>query len=209
MFNETLRCGHVINASEENAGGWPVTDMRNFLNTRVLRALPIDCRSALRLVTIKSSAGSGSSEIVYSQDYLFAPSYTEMGGTTSIPYTEEGAHFGWYNSNEFRVKYRGILVPDYKHVYTTSSDPSGTSSNNVQAGDLWRNNSYGIYYMYIPKEIHNKHNYNNADGYYEYTVAAADGNGLWIASATYATRSPDIQFNTNYHIISQYGYISS
>ena len=45
--------------------------------------------------------------------------------------------------------------------------------------------------MYISQDIASKHQFSNID-LWEGILSAADGKGIWVASADYATRSPEI-----------------
>lgn len=92
-LNQTRR----INSSNTNAGGWydPAnnrTELRNWLNNNLLKALPTKFQQMLSVVNITSSIGNGKNEsydITTAQDRLYLLSSTEIFGSTSAPYKWE------------------------------------------------------------------------------------------------------------------------
>ena len=104
-----------------------------FMNTRIYNAFPTAYRSILKKVRIPSTAGNGSSEIVYSDDYVFAPAIAEVYNMSQSPYGDEGTLIPWFTNGGSRVKFVGQIVPPDSQVYTMSTDPSSASSNDVKA----------------------------------------------------------------------------
>ena len=87
-----LNTTYQMNSSNTNAGGWPATKMRTYLNQTVLYALPTVWRNVIKSVQVLSSAGETSPEIVTSIDKLFLFSNAEVGGSvTTVPYCNEVA----------------------------------------------------------------------------------------------------------------------
>ena len=84
-----LNATRAMNGSNTNAGGWPATAMRSFLNNSLIKDFPIQWRRMIQQVEVLSTAGASSTEIVKSNDYLFLPSYTEVGFGTTDPYINE------------------------------------------------------------------------------------------------------------------------
>jgi hypothetical protein len=67
-----------MSSSGSNAGGWPATSLRTWLNDRIYKALPVSYRAILKRVRVCSSAGNLSNEIVYSDDLLYVPALAEL-----------------------------------------------------------------------------------------------------------------------------------
>ncbi len=106
-----LNATRRINPSNTNVGGWPATDMRNWLNNTVFPTLPPFWRSLMKKVIVRSSKGETLPDIVTSEDYLFLRSASEVGfNTDAVPYKDEidpGAEdiaFALYTDNASRIK---------------------------------------------------------------------------------------------------------
>ena len=100
-----------MNPKDTNAGGWPVTEMRTYLNQTVLYSLPTVWRNVIKSVQVLSSAGETSAEIVSCVDKLFLFSRAEVGGNVNdVPYSNEidpGAEtktFALFTDNNSRIK---------------------------------------------------------------------------------------------------------
>lgn len=97
-----------MNPTSVNQGGWAATAMRDWLNTRVLQALPAQWQMILQKVDVKSTIGNMSTtEFATSQDFLWLPSCKEVGfNVSSAGYTSESnATFNLFTDNASRVKY--------------------------------------------------------------------------------------------------------
>ena len=193
-LNNLLLNEMVMAYSSSNAGGWPASKMRVWENDRIYKALPVSYRAILKQVRVCSSAGSMSSEIVYSDDYIYAPSLIEVSGNSQIPYGDEIQSSGsnkmipWYTSDISRIKFLGQFAPSNPNTFYSTEDPTINDSNNVTAGDIWYRNSYGTYYMFIPKSEYDRHEYKGDN------IVASNG-GLWYQSAYWFTRTPDVSYN--------------
>jgi len=162
IANSLLDCGYRIDSDYSNVGGFPVTDMYTFLNTRIFNALPTVYQSILRQVSVKSSAGNSSSEIVAADTYIYIPSAYEIMNSSVSPYPEEGekdSYISWFTNPQSRIKYCGITIPDGSRYFNASEDPTTVSSNNVIAGDIWSPSSSN-YYIYVPESEASRHSYN-------------------------------------------------
>lgn len=197
IMNNLLTNGHVMNNGYSNAGGWPATSMNTFLNSRIYKALPIGYRSILKRVRVNSSAGNRSSEIVYSDNYLYIPSLTEVSGMSSTPYSDEGKHITWLNTDLQRIKFSGQIVPTTSRHFSSNDDPTATATNNVTAGDTWTYNN--DYYIYVPSAVSSKHRYRGTN------MAANDG-GLWLRASEWWQRSPNINYDGQFAYVSNSGY---
>lgn len=69
--------------SNINAGGWQNSDIRTYLNGTFKAGLPDAIRNNLKALTIKTSAGSQSSSLNTTEDYVWLPRGYELIGTTS------------------------------------------------------------------------------------------------------------------------------
>ena len=192
--------GHQMNTSNTNAGGWEESLMRTKLMPRLRQAMPTVWQSMMKQVRIGASAGSQSTEIILSDDYVYLPCTTEMNNNTSNPYVNEGSYISWYTSNALRVKFRGYKIPDGASYYSTNTDPTTNSANTVKFGDVWihtGNDSIG-------------HTYVDADYLAQYGVTpsetASDGGG-WIKAASWWLRSPSAAGSTNFWSVTSYGYV--
>ena len=184
--------GQVMNpAPNTNAGGWEASRMRTFLNTRFLAALPTVWQSMLKQVKISASAGSQSTEILISEDYIYLPCLTEMNNASDSIYPSEGDYITWYTSNPARVKFRGYKIPDDSTRYTASSDPSTSSTNNVKEGDVWiHSGNSSIGYTYVTQQYLDEYGITP-----KYTASIGGG---WIEATHWWLRSPYVGNSTHF-----------
>ena len=76
--------GYFINSSNTNAGGWPSSSMRSFLNTTIFNKLPEELKSNGMIIdtSVVSGHGSASGEINFtSTDKLYLLSIVEILGS--------------------------------------------------------------------------------------------------------------------------------
>ena len=206
IANSLLDCGYIMNTNSTNAGGFPDTELYEFLNTRIFNALPTVYQSILKKVSVKSSAGNNSTEIVAADTYIYVPSVYEVTANSTSPYPEEGekdSFIAWFTNPQTRSKYNNINVPDGSRAFTSSEDPTTVSSNNVIPGDVWYTNS--MYYIYISADDASKHVYSsiNQSGYAG-TITASNG-GLWLAPSDWWLRSPMRNSSEYFHYVSYTG----
>lgn len=206
IANSLLDCGYFMNNNNTNAGGFPDTELYELLNTRVFNALPTVYQSILKKVSVKSSAGNNSTEIVAADTYIYVPSVYEVTANSTSPYPEEGekdSYIAWFTNSQTRSKYNNINVPDGSRAFTSSEDPTTVSSNNVISGDVWYTNS--MYYIYISADDASKHVYSsiNQSGYAS-TITASNG-GLWLAPSDWWLRSPMRNSSEYFHYVSYTG----
>ena len=181
-----------MNSSNTNAGGWAETNqMRPFLNGKFYSGLPTIWQSLIAQCSIPSTAGSQSSTITYSDNYVYIPSYQEMVHTTqSAPYGSEGAPVLWFNSDIHRAKFPGMIIPVGHSEFTDAGDPVAAGKT-VREGDIWKKNGNGDVYIYaLPDTIDNK-------GLSTTNSVASSGDGTWIVASYWWGRSPNTN-TTNY-----------
>ena len=106
-----MNSGHNMNGSATNAGGWPSSNMRDWLNNTIVKALPRQWQSMIRTVKVLSSKGQTKADIVESEDKLFLLSQAEVGfNTTEVPYVNEvdasaeSRVFSVFSSNNARIR---------------------------------------------------------------------------------------------------------
>lgn len=186
--------GYRMNTTNSNVGGWDATIMRAFCNTRLYEALPTVWQSMLKKVKISASAGNNTTEILTSEDYIYLPCYTEMSNTQSGIYPSEGDYITWFTSNPSRAKFRGRIIPDGASYYSSSSDPSTVSTNDVKEGDIWINTgNQSIAYMYVKQDEIDKFNITPS-----YTASIGGG---WVSASNWWLRSPLVGYATYFWFV--------
>ena len=190
--------GHCMNTTNVNAGGWNGSLMRTFCNTRLKEALPTVWQSMLKKVKISASAGSQSTEILVSEDYVYLASTTEMNNSTDATLSSEGDYISWYTSDIMRAKFRGRIIPDDAQRYTDSSDPQTITSYTVKEGDIWRPNNSGTNYIFVTKT--------DIDRFGLTVYGTATSAGGWVSAGGWWLRSPYVGNSTNFWIVYPNGY---
>ncbi len=173
-----------------NAGGWEDSKLRQFVNTRFYEALPYKWQAIIKQVKIPASEGNGSSSIINSNDYIYVPSTVEVGSTWSDPYASEGSVVGYWNSDNARIRFGGIIIPEDAKIITGTEDPTTMSSYTAKEGDIWvKSNDQNNRFCYIAPETVSRHlkigSLNIKDSS---NIAASDG-GYWIKMLGWWTRS--------------------
>ena len=192
--------GHQMNTSNTNAGGWESSLMRTKLMARLRDAMPTVWKSMMKQVRISASAGSQSTEILLSDDYVYLPCTTEMNGDKSNPYVNEGSHIGWYTGNQQRVKFRGYKIPDGATYYSATDDPTSNSANNVKFGDVWlKTNDSSIGRTYVDAEYLSRYGITPSE-------TASIGGG-WIKATYWWLRSPFATSSPNFWSVFYGGYM--
>lgn len=106
VTKELMATSKRMNATNTNAGGWANSEMYGYLQGDVYDMLPADIQALLIPVVKKSTEGSKSTNIISSTDKLFLLSYSEIGLSTSSPFTEEGTKYPIFTNNTSRIKYK-------------------------------------------------------------------------------------------------------
>ena len=131
-----------MNGTNTNVGGFPATKMAKFLNETVLPGLPQFFRTMIEKITVLSSAGNTTADIVSLDTYLTLESQAEMGfDKTAVPYCNEVAEgadevtFSCYTDNSSRIKktYNGTGSAGYYWLRSPLSS-STTSFCGVSSG---------------------------------------------------------------------------
>lgn len=92
--------------SSRNAGGYERARMAKWANGSFLEQLPIGLLSTIIPVYKSSSIGNRSYTVTGKQYTVWQASYTELGGTASNPYLNEGTRYPLFTDNASRLKYR-------------------------------------------------------------------------------------------------------
>ena len=200
--NLLLDRGHCMNPTNTNVGGWNSCAMRSFLNGKFLSALPITWQSMLKTVKINASAGNQSHEILISEDKVYLAANREVGGYTTSPYIDEGTIIDFFTSNASRMKFRGRIIPEDVTFYTSATEPSEISTNDVTEGDIWINTSKdSIGYMYVSQDEIDKYNLS--------PFATAKIGGGWISASSWWERSPYVSGTASFMYVYTSGYPTS
>lgn len=204
--------GYWMNQTNTNAGGWDKSLMRQFMNGRVYRGMPIQWKAMNKKVRISASAGSQSTAMVVSEDNMYLAATKEINPNESnTTYNSEGDPISWFvansnpntvggamTANATRVKFRGRIIPEDATFYFSNSDPTQVSTNRVKPGDIWihtGNNSVGHYYV-SAEEI--------AQKAIVPTYPASAGGG-WFSAETWWERSPYVSNSAYFLYVSTTG----
>lgn len=132
LMNETaVMHGDYFNPS--NVGGWPASNMREYLNQKVYPQLSAKWRSLIRQVTVHSSVGNAMPDVVSSEDHLFLLSKVELGAAenlSEVPYCNEidpeaeEKIFALHTNMASRIRRRFNGAGSAEHYWTRSPDAS-------------------------------------------------------------------------------------
>ena len=213
---------YLNSVSTPNIPRWDESDMRKFLNGKFYESIPIVWKTMIQKAKIKSVYGARSDwseNICTSEDYIYLPAYTEVYTyisntatntgtyTNSYPYIDEKSTelqtITWFNNNNDRIKFKGYKIKEDARFYTSDSDPTGDSFNDVKEGDVWvRNASYS--YIYVSKENAEKYNIEGSSN-----INAYNKEGVWVYGDYWYLRSFSVA-NKNYiHEVYLWGYVGS
>ncbi len=117
-----------MNPTAINTGGWPATDIRAWLNDRVYHSLPRVWQQVIRSVTISSTAGDMSTDIVTCEDYIWIPAANEVGAVTykaALKYEVNGT-INFFTSDTSRIKRmkNGEGASQYWHLRSPALETS-------------------------------------------------------------------------------------
>lgn len=131
-----------MNTINSTSGGWNSMTLNAILNNRLYNAIPEQWRSLIKKVTILSSSGGQSSEIVSSECYISIPACIEVDPTmTSEPYVNEDKPISFMNTNETRK--RCSEDGEYRSYWLRS--PNASYSSYIYTVDA-DGNLYGYHY---------------------------------------------------------------
>lgn len=146
-FKNCLNTKYAMNDSDDNAGGWGGSKMRNTHMVTILNTFPAELRAdgAIKYVDVMASAGGKSTAITTSSDRLRLHSIVELGLSYSYAAPGEGTKYAYYASGN-RIK----TIGDEASVYWTRSP----NTNDLfgfcgvittgEAGDAHANYFFGV-----------------------------------------------------------------
>lgn len=112
LQKDTLGQDMPLSTASSNTGGWANTSLREYLDSRLVNALPIGWKQLVKQVKVPSSAGGKSKEIVTSDCYFFIPSAIEVSSSMiEEPYIYEGQTISYMTGNESRIKHNADGEP--------------------------------------------------------------------------------------------------
>ena len=196
--------GYYMNDTNVNAGGWDASLMRTFCNGRIFDALPTVWQSMIKTVKVSASAGNQSTEVLVSEDKVYLESISALTNNKDSIYPSEGSYITWFTSNMVRAKFRGVIIPDDATYYTSSSEPSTVSSNNVKLGDVWQPSDGGGWnYILISLEDWNLRPVTSTAP--SHGTMTNDGTMVWVAAYGWWLRSPSVGYSAYFWYVSYYG----
>ncbi len=144
----TLLATHLLDRTRPfklgntNAGGWALSSLNIFLNTRLYTAMSEQLKSLIKQVTVPSSAGNMSTEITTSSCYVTIPSLVEVSNENPAneePYIYEGTTISYMISPA--VRKRAFVDGDYANYWLRSPN-IGYTTYIYQVDD--NGNTYGF-----------------------------------------------------------------
>ena len=118
---------HKMNDTNTNAGGWPATTMRTFVNNDIYNAIPSEIKNAIIDTTVVSGHGSTSGETNFtSTDKLYLLSTAEVwaqGSSNTV------------STDTARDVTRQLDY--YKNLSVTTSNKSGAIKKNGTSASYW------------------------------------------------------------------------
>lgn len=206
LSNSSLPLLRRMNSSNTNVGGWDSSEERTFLNTRFYYGLEYKWQAAIKQVKINATAGNKSSEIITSNDYIYHPSNSEVGGNQTEPYLSEGSRISFFTTDRSRLKFTGVIIPENAQFIVSDTDPTMLTSYSVKEGDIWvHSGNSNIGYIYLSAETIAKHtrigyrNISSGDNY-----QANDG-GCWFRTYYWWERSPALSNTTAFYNVGNNG----
>ena len=119
---------HVMNSTKTNVGGWPVSEMRTYVNETIYNALPSNLQGVIADTTVVSGHGKTSGEANFtSTDKLYLLSTKEVWGKedTSVKVTNDTAE-----SETRQLDY-------YANLGVTTSNRSGAIKQYNSSKSIW------------------------------------------------------------------------
>ena len=117
---------HTMNGTTTNAGGWPATTMRTFVNNDIYNAIPDEIKNAIIDTTVVSGHGKSDTENFTSTDKLYLLSTAEVWsqGSSNTISTDTA------RDNTRQLDY-------YKNLGTSTSNYSGAIKKNGTSASRW------------------------------------------------------------------------
>lgn len=108
LMKNLLDQQHSLNTTSTVTDGWPSYGMHNWCQLRIAKAFSQELELLLKTVSVSSIGPlqeDETYEIKTAADIIFIPSYTEVGGTTTNPYSQESnGKFAQFSNADSRIK---------------------------------------------------------------------------------------------------------
>ena len=145
---------HEINSTVTNLGGWPASEMYNFVNTNIYNALPSDLQNVIINTYTVSGHGSNDSTNFTSTDKLYLLSAKEIwGSVTYDSVIDETRQLDYYEDNGATESNYSNVSKNYQEVENTWWTRTSYSYNNED-----------FYNAYTDGGVDFSHAYNNNIG---------------------------------------------
>lgn len=132
---------HKMNSVSTNAGGWPASELRTYLNNDIFNGLPSALQAAIRSVTVISGHGSKRGEENFtSTDKMYLLSTKEIwnGGTEKDSAEEETRQLDYYKNKNVTVSsYRAVRKSGITWWTRTPHSGNGSIIITVNSGGNW------------------------------------------------------------------------
>lgn len=179
---------HRMNPTSTNEGGFPETEMLQYMLARVVPALPRIWQKMMQecVVNYMMYVDGENHNIESFKTKIWLPSYIEIQGGTSEPWIYEGAtHIPYFTAMQNRVKFAGPdkLPREGFAYFAQETDPALNAANNVQDGDVWYNNTEGVTRSYLRYK------------------------GDWFAAVSFWLRGASILYGTSFCSVNWYGAV--
>ena len=197
VASSSLESGYAMSPSGNH--GWDETNLINFMNTRVFKALPVSWQQIIKPVNlpiVKFTSQYTPTTTTVNGTRVYIPALIEMSSSTntSYSYPTEGITLPWSSTNRSRLFFAGLTIPDDCMFITgENEDPSMKTAlyPNLKDGDIWINSSNSYGYIYVSPSNAEKHGYlGNRLKSHDYNIQANNG-GVWVRTLPTWTRTQD------------------
>ena len=154
---------HVMNSSNTSSGGWPASEMYDFVNNDIYNALPTDLKNIIIDTKVVSSYGSGDLANFTSTDKLYLLATKEIWGKEGTSNTI---------NNDTSDNYTRQL-DYYNNLGVTTNNYAGAIKTYNGSNTIWRTRSatsHGTNFFYY---VNTSGDWNNLDATNTYGVAPA------------------------------------
>ena len=104
LFRDLMNSTRQMNSSSTNVGGFPGSDMYEWLNGDFFNSLPADLRPLIKSVNKKTSAGNKSATVNTNAMKIWLLSITETGTSYQYAASGEGTRYPVFTTQADRVK---------------------------------------------------------------------------------------------------------
>lgn len=127
LFRDLMGSTRQMNSSNTNSGGFPDSDMYEWLNGDFFNSLPADLRPLIKTVNKVTSAGGGNSILETDAMKVWLLSVTETGTSYSYAASGEGTRYPVFTTKADRVKRLANGVGEAEGWWTRSPGTNYTT----------------------------------------------------------------------------------